>query len=349
MLLTVSSSVSLFDGLPDEVITRIFDFAVRSEPLPSGPFILNKRLYSLSRRSYYESWEADEDRLLPFLRCRDLQLLVKDLSYQPSSHNAELLAYEAATLGLLTSLRILECEGPAEASLPDDVFEFPRFFSSTLRSLRHLKALSLTFNGPFDFEDEDFTIGRDLPSLRTLTLDSNSLCTQQLLTPPCSSLRHLTICLSDSVLNHEFEDLPWTSLDEILIHVGCGAWGFRRIDGVLESLHHALQADTVRYPKFFALFIPADVLRRLGHGSAFLLPDLLRPLGSTTSVPRGGTRCRLIPQVHYRRPGAPRPPAAHAQPPPTFASPRSLLLRQPQHPRLSISHDVGSTTPHARF
>ncbi|GAA5992558.1 hypothetical protein JCM11641_002632 [Rhodosporidiobolus odoratus] len=114
----------------------------------------------------------------------------------------------------------------------------PSTFTDGLRSLQNLQTLEFIMDYAFDLVDRSFTVGSDIPSLRTLRTEVATSAIYQLLRAPCPNLRHLHAWLEPS--SNLADVLPWKSLHNFTIRFSNGDKAGRPVRQFLSSLRQAL-------------------------------------------------------------------------------------------------------------
>ncbi|GAA6030262.1 hypothetical protein JCM8097_009016 [Rhodosporidiobolus ruineniae] len=245
---------SPFDRLPDELVLQILQ-AVRAGillPTRDVEMLVNKRMYRLAQSIWNSRWIFDEvvaRRPSPAV-CAAIQHL--QYGFPDIEIIAEVRGRAIGTFANLTSLQI-----DLISDVDDERTVFlPKTLTDSLRSLKHLQ--DLTFfddsDGTCDFEDKDFSIATDLPSLRSLHLGALFLCVGQLLTPP-PTFEHLYVFTyaDDPAL----QLLPWATVDSLSLSLGQPTGMVLPLQEVNKGLQTAL------YP------IPTDMRNLLTFLAAF--------------------------------------------------------------------------------
>ncbi|GAA6031301.1 hypothetical protein JCM8097_005592 [Rhodosporidiobolus ruineniae] len=209
-----ASCPSPFDGLPDEVVSLIFDLLFdRHDPAPPDltDVLLNKRLYALAKPVYFSAWVMDHEELPLVFFKDDARCLIRELHYTPSGRGLTSFTFETLSLSAFTNLTALHSGGLIRER--DVAVTLPESFSQALSTFAHLTTLALDFENPFDFADSEFSIGGSLPRLHDLTAGEYSRATRQLLAEPTSSLRRLTMDSSRELdARSVYDAVLWSSL-----------------------------------------------------------------------------------------------------------------------------------------
>jgi hypothetical protein len=189
-------AVSLLD-LPDEILSHIYDDVYRSlrasardktlgisVALPS--LLVSKRINTIAKPLFFQhlaipSSPIAADQLLSTLqRLPDVQVLIRSLSRMHLDNSP---ALQTKTVALLSNLRSLSMQLQGVSVIPRNV-------SDALKELRRLEHLTITSSAD-RFEDEQFGISADLPSLRSF--EGGVLCsTKFMVSDGCSSVKELT-------------------------------------------------------------------------------------------------------------------------------------------------------------
>ncbi|GAA5981868.1 hypothetical protein JCM11641_001925 [Rhodosporidiobolus odoratus] len=207
------AATSPFDRLPDELVSKILSLAISSRYDPDVERLyLNKRFSRLARPVLARDigpLEGVQTFMLRGLLIRpDLHSYVRSLTF--SAHeDPTVFSYECAVIHFLPNLSSLALYQEGE-----DSYDLSREFTEALRTLRSLQYLSLDFDGPLRLEDSSYTIGNDLPKLRSLEIVSRHAgrsCTQQLLQVPISGLLHLSL-FDRNPDTRGYGAVPWATL-----------------------------------------------------------------------------------------------------------------------------------------
>ncbi|BGP17916.1 hypothetical protein JCM10213v2_005964 [Rhodosporidiobolus nylandii] len=194
--------------------------------------------------------------------------------YATIPDSSALLSYESAILQLFVNLTALSYEG----NFGTAATVLPPPFTDALRSLKHLRSLDLRAEAKLAFEDNAFSVGRDLPLLRHLGLvwdSEEASITRQLLRDPCPNLK--SILLLDASPTEPYRHLPWSTLEDVVVTLPYRAAGTSAALELLEGIAAAAEAEvyqlsTVLSEQQLTLFLSQPSQLPLRH---FRLEELI--------------------------------------------------------------------------
>ncbi|GAA5841280.1 hypothetical protein JCM11251_001613 [Rhodosporidiobolus azoricus] len=199
-----TTSASPFDRLPDELVSHILCDLDESLWNSWGDRSLSavcvsKRFARLAVPIWAENlmlrYGSHADHLHQLLPRPNLRPFVRH--FGACFEDKLTIQDECAALSLLTNLRLvmLGCDLSQDSEFDEDIITIPAALTDALRCLRQLRNLDLGFRQPISLEDPTFAIGKDVPSLRQLKLETQSSApvVSQLLQPPHVGLTSLDL------------------------------------------------------------------------------------------------------------------------------------------------------------
>jgi hypothetical protein len=167
---------------------------------------------------------------------------VRHASYQATATFPSTHLLESAILFLFNNLTSLTFVGSPSA--PETVLSHT--FSNGLRHLKQLRRLGMAWTKPFRFEDDSFSIGKDIPQVVEVAISSQCASMSRLLRSPLVNVKNLRLVGYDaSVLPYSL--VPWTTLNSFEVYM----WLFadmneQQVLNLCESLEGAHTAQNVR-------------------------------------------------------------------------------------------------------